>query len=151
MNAWWTMGFLIALSLFSGGIGWHLKGNNCIIAGDKIQKAQDIAVINAESGVISTERENEAKTKEVSNDYQNHLYAINTRYDSILDGLRSYTAQPDSLPGISSAIPGHHDCPRANGLSKRDKAAIIALAKRAEIQTARLISCQSWIAAQRRH
>jgi hypothetical protein len=120
-------------------------------AADAARKiADDKALIMAQTSVITKERENTQITNEVSNGYESKITSIDSVYAGVLNGMwdkGNTSAAASGLPELPATTSGHNGCTSANGLSSTDKAAILKSAHNAEVQTARLVACQGWIAA----
>jgi hypothetical protein len=111
---------------------------------EKYKVNQGQATIDAEKSVVEKQQKQSIITGEVSHDYESKISAIDALYNSVLGstGTASHTANiPSSTGGRNGAAGG-------DGLSCGSRSALINLAKKADIQTQRLIACQQWITEQ---
>ena len=138
--------------LFGGGfaLGDKYENNKWSAAEAKRVEATQSNLITAQNGVIAKERAGTAITNKIGGDYEKSNAAIDSSYDAILNGLRGTGASTASngLPGVSAPAAVNNGAACTNGLSEQNKESLIALARDAQRNTAKLIACQQWIEEQ---
>lgn len=139
---------MAGIVVLSGYLGWHFNGLRYEAKIDAQQVAQQNNTIAAEKAVITKEEKAATITNEVSNAYEKSVNAIDDRYDGLL-----LTPDPavNDLPSIPGGASGHHAAACPDKLSTDRKKATALLMKQADIQTQRLIACQSWVKGQGGH
>lgn len=148
MNIYWFGAFII-WSMFMVSIGYEGKGWKDGKNEAEVAIVQQKDIIAAENNVILKERLDNQKTNEVSSAYETKISAIDNQYNAAVDGVRGGgNTTSNSVSNISQSVPGNTTTANRNELSQQDKTILIKLAKQADIQTARLVACQTWVKEQ---
>lgn len=116
---------------------------------EKVQQtaANEAALVDAQKSVISKERHDQLITGEVENAYQTKINTIDNLYAATFNSLSISPQAPtsNSLSSGGSTSAGYNGATCPNGLSRADKTLIVKSSHNAEVQTARLVACQSFI------
>jgi hypothetical protein len=149
-NKYARMGLIAVVVFAAGGFAGfkatsaHYKG---VIA--RKEAAHQQAVIKAQSDALAEVQRQQTITNEVSSEYENQIADLRRRSDALLAGLRNSAEFCDrSVPAQPSASrkPDATTCPK--GFPRHMAEDVTRLMLDADIQTRRLMACQSWLQKQ---
>lgn len=142
----WTL-LLSNWKLVAGGtVAFLLLAYSHHLGASSVQEKWDASIVQATLAAAEKEHTNQLISNGVSHVYQTNISSVDSLYNIAINGLR--TEASGDLPSISNPTTGHNAATCNSGLPNTNKIKLLELAKAAQIQTIRLVSCQKWIEEQ---
>lgn len=138
------------LIIASNSATWEIKDWKDGIKAAELEEAQQQDTIKAQNKVISQNKDSNAITNEVSNDYQAKIAAFDKLYSDAIGMPPASNSTSGSMSNIPNAIGGFDATPCDNRLHGRNKTTLLMTSKVAQKQAEQLAKLQSWIIEQKK-